>query len=133
LSQVGELIAIQYVVTSGGHDTLGELCTCYGVERSRRTQHGALLAPELLAAVYVELTTTPQAALQLEPLAVLPSNIQGISRARPRPLPPRVTTDDRDAHWVLVRTLGSEAIWGEFYTEQCAAPATPPYASGSMP
>jgi DNA polymerase III subunit epsilon len=44
--------------------TLDDLCARYGVDRSRRTQHGALLDAELLAAVYVELTTTRQAALQ---------------------------------------------------------------------
>jgi DNA polymerase III epsilon subunit family exonuclease len=51
----------------GGHNTLDDPCARYGVDRSRRTQHGALDA-ELLAAVYVELTTTRQAALQFEPI-----------------------------------------------------------------
>jgi DNA polymerase III subunit epsilon len=64
------------------------------VDRSRRTQHGALLDAELLAAVYVELTTTRQAALQLELIMRAPSSIQAIVRARPNPLPPRVTADD---------------------------------------
>jgi DNA polymerase-3 subunit epsilon len=42
--------------------TLDDLCSRYGVDRSHPTQHGALLDAELLAAVYVELTTTRQAA-----------------------------------------------------------------------
>jgi DNA polymerase III subunit epsilon len=62
----------------GGHNTLDDLCSRYGVDRSRRTQHGALLDAELLAAVYVELTTTRQAALQLEPIK---SARQGATRA----------------------------------------------------
>jgi DNA polymerase III subunit epsilon len=74
-----------------GNNTLDELCSRYGVDRSHRTQHGALLEAELLAAVYVELTTTRQAALALEPIARTPSNVQALVRARPRPLPPRVT------------------------------------------
>jgi hypothetical protein len=37
-----------------------------------RTQHGALLDAELLAAVYVELTATHQAAQQLEPTTLVP-------------------------------------------------------------
>jgi DNA polymerase III epsilon subunit-like protein len=37
--------------------TLDDLSSRYGVDRSHRTQHGALLDAELLAAVYVELTT----------------------------------------------------------------------------
>jgi DNA polymerase III subunit epsilon len=52
--------------------TLDDLCARYGVDRSRRTQHGALLDAELLAAVYVELTCVRQSALQLEPIAVAP-------------------------------------------------------------
>jgi DNA polymerase III subunit epsilon len=53
----------------GGHNTLEDLCSRYGVN-SLRSKHGALPDAELLAAVYVELTTTRQAALQLEPLAL---------------------------------------------------------------
>jgi len=45
---------------SGGL-TLGDLSSRHRVYRSRRTQHGVLL-DELLAVVYVELTTTRQAA-----------------------------------------------------------------------
>jgi len=52
---------------SGGL-TLDDLCARYHVDRSHRTQDDALLAAELLAAVYVELTTTRKAAQQLEPL-----------------------------------------------------------------
>jgi DNA polymerase-3 subunit epsilon len=61
---------------------------------------GALLDAELLAAVYVELTTTRQAALQLEPIS---------------PLPPRVTAEDRNAHRAFVHTLGSEAVWRDYF------------------
>jgi DNA polymerase III subunit epsilon len=100
----------------GGHNTLDDLCARYGVDRSCQTQHGALLDAELLAAVYVELTTTGQAALQLEPITRAPSNIQPIVRARPRPLPTRVTADDRNAHRMFVRTRGGEAIRLDYFT-----------------
>jgi DNA polymerase III subunit epsilon len=94
--------------------TLDDLCARYGVDRSRRTQHGALLDAELLAAVYVELITTRQAALQLEPIRLEPSNIKAIVRVRPNPLPPRVTADDRNAHLAFVATLGSNAVWLDY-------------------
>jgi DNA polymerase III epsilon subunit len=68
----------------GGHNTLDHLCSRYGADRSRRSKHGALLDAELLAAVYVELTTPRQAALQLEPLAVASSNIQAIAHTLTR-------------------------------------------------
>jgi DNA polymerase III subunit epsilon len=100
---------------------LDELCTRYGVDRSRRTQHGALVDDELMAAVYVELTTTRQAALQLAPIAPAPSNIQAIVRARPAPLPLRVTADDRNAHRAFVQTLGSGAIWLDCFTIRSVA------------
>jgi DNA polymerase-3 subunit epsilon len=80
-----------------------------------------LLDAELLAAVYVELTTTRQAALQLEPIAAAPSNIQTIVRVRPKPLPPRVTADDHNAHRAFVATLGSAAIWLDYFTIRRAA------------
>jgi DNA polymerase III subunit epsilon len=67
----------------GGHNTLDDLCAAHGVDRSHRTRHGALLDAELLAAVYVELTTTRQAALQLDPIRPEPSNIKTIIRAPP--------------------------------------------------
>jgi DNA polymerase III subunit epsilon len=105
----------------GGHNTLDDLCSRYGVDRSRRTQHGALLDAELLAAVYVELTTTRQAALQLEPIATAPLKIHAIVRTRPKPLPPRVTADDRNAHREFVRTLGREAIWLDYFTIRSVA------------
>jgi DNA polymerase III subunit epsilon len=56
-----------------------------------------------------------QSALQLEPLALAPSNIQAIVRVRPQPLPSRVTADDRNAHREFVHTLGSAAIWREYF------------------
>lgn len=63
--------------------TLDDLCSRYGVDRSHRTQRGALLDAELLAAVYVELTCDRQSALQLDPIARAPSNIQAIVRPGP--------------------------------------------------
>jgi DNA polymerase-3 subunit epsilon len=112
------LIAIERVVDTlvlarpkhpGGHNTLDDLCSRYGVN-SLGSKHGNLLDAELLAAVYGELTTTLQTALQLEAIARAPSSIQAIVRTRPRPMPPSVTAEDRNAHGVFVETLGTEAV-----------------------
>ena len=100
----------------GGHNTLDDLCSRYGVDRSRRSKHGALLDAELLAAVYVELTTTRPAALRLDPIKSAPASVRTILRARPQPLRPRMTADDRNAHCEFVRTLGSGAIWLDYFT-----------------
>jgi DNA polymerase III subunit epsilon len=97
------------------------LCARYGVDRSRRTQHGALLDAELLTAVYVELTTTRQAALQLDPIKSAPASVYAIVRTRPQPLPPRVTAEHRTAHREFVATLGSDAVWCDYFTMQSVA------------
>jgi DNA polymerase-3 subunit epsilon len=49
----------------GAKHSLDALCTRYGVDRSHRVLHGALLDAELLAQVYVELTGGRQIGLEL--------------------------------------------------------------------
>ena len=49
----------------GAKHSLDALCTRYGVDRSHRVLHGALLDAELLAQVYVELTGGRQIGLAL--------------------------------------------------------------------
>ncbi len=49
----------------GAKHSLDALCARYGVDRSHRVLHGALLDAELLAQVYVELTGGRQIGLQL--------------------------------------------------------------------
>lgn len=49
----------------GAKHSLDALCTRYGVDRSHRVKHGALLDAELLAQVYVELLGGRQIGLEL--------------------------------------------------------------------
>ena len=49
----------------GAKHTLDALCTRYGIDRSHRVLHGALLDAQLLAQVYVELTGGRQIGLGL--------------------------------------------------------------------
>ena len=49
----------------GAKHSLDALCTRYGVDRSQRVKHGALLDAQLLAQVYVELTGGRQIGLGL--------------------------------------------------------------------
>jgi len=49
----------------GAKHSLDALCTRYGIDRSHRVRHGALLDAELLAQVYVELTGGRQIGLEL--------------------------------------------------------------------
>ena len=58
----------------GAKHSLDALCSRYGVDRSHRTLHGALLDAELLAQVYVELTGGRQIGLQLAVDNAAPEN-----------------------------------------------------------
>lgn len=60
-----DTVALARVRHPGAKNSLDALCTRYGIDRSHRTKHGALLDAELLAQVYVELTGGRQIGLSL--------------------------------------------------------------------
>jgi len=64
-SRMVDTVKIARVRHPGAKLSLDALCTRYGVDRSHRTRHGALLDAELLAQVYVELTGGRQIGLEL--------------------------------------------------------------------
>ena len=104
----------------GAANRLDDLCARYGIDNTRRSKHGALLDAELLAEVYIELTGARQAALGLELVtddkAAERERIT-VVQARPVPLMPRVTAEDRAAHRAFVATLGENAIWHDYLSE----------------
>ena len=65
LGRMVDTLAIAKRRHPGAKLTLDALCTRYGIDRSHRTLHGALLDAELLAQVYVELTGGRQIGLEL--------------------------------------------------------------------
>jgi len=60
-----DTVALARVRHPGAKNSLDALCSRYGVDRSHRTRHGALLDAELLAQVYVELRGGRQIGLEL--------------------------------------------------------------------
>lgn len=60
-----DTVAIARKKHPGAKLSLDALCTRYGVDRSHRVKHGALLDAELLAQVYVELKGGRQIGLEL--------------------------------------------------------------------
>lgn len=60
-----DTVALAKVRHPGAKLSLDALCTRYGIDRSHRTRHGALLDAELLAQVYVELRGGRQIGLEL--------------------------------------------------------------------
>ncbi|MBX7482233.1 DNA polymerase III subunit epsilon [Qipengyuania qiaonensis] len=70
----------------GAKLSLDALCTRYGIDRSHRVKHGALLDAELLAQVYVELKGGRQIGLEL---AAEAARTAGVSATRSSPDGPR--------------------------------------------
>ena len=98
----------------GSPCSLDALCKRYGIDLSEREKHSALLDCRLLAAVYVELVGGHQARLDFAvngvQAAFLHTSFQ-VSRPRRRPLAPRLTAAEIEAHRAFVATLGAEALW----------------------
>lgn len=65
LDRMVDTVAIARRRHPGAKLSLDALCTRYGIDRSHRVKHGALLDAELLAQVYVELTGGRQIGLGL--------------------------------------------------------------------
>ena len=65
MTRMVDTLAIARGRHPGAKHSLDALCTRYGVDRSGRIKHGALLDAQLLAQVYVELTGGRQIGLSL--------------------------------------------------------------------
>lgn len=99
----------------GAKHTLDALCTRFGVDRSHRVLHGALLDAQLLAQVYVELTGGRQIGLSLvseapvEAAAPVIAPAPLVARA-PRQFTPSPTELER--HRAFVAGL-TNPLWGD--------------------
>ncbi|MCS3739776.1 MULTISPECIES: DNA polymerase III subunit epsilon [unclassified Rhizobium] len=104
-----------------GPNSLDALCRRYGIDNAHRTKHGALLDSELLADVYIEMIGGRQAALGLGTAAsnsagqeiVVEEIIVG-TLERPRPLAPRLSEGEQQAHDALIAKLGAKGVWGKY-------------------
>jgi DNA polymerase-3 subunit epsilon len=97
-----------------GPNSLDALCRRCAIDNSKRTKHGALLDSELLAEVYLELIGGRQTALGLTITVNQQRSIEiagAAAGARPRPLPSRLTNEERSAHAAFVAGLGPDAMW----------------------
>lgn len=98
-----------------GPNSLDALCKRYGIDNTMRDKHGALLDSELLAQVYLELIGGRQKSLTLVELNSnkhQPAGAQTASaKARPQPLPARLTQVEITDHDAFVASLGGEPLW----------------------
>ncbi|HZU62972.1 MAG TPA: DNA polymerase III subunit epsilon [Novosphingobium sp.] len=112
-----DTVAIARAKHPGAKNSLDALCTRYGIDRSHRTKHGALLDAELLAQVYVELTGGRQIGLELvedtvvEAVAAvssLPEKQRPLRPARPHAASP----EEIAAHAAFLETV-KQPLWLE--------------------
>jgi DNA polymerase III subunit epsilon len=101
----------------GAKHSLDALCARFGVDRSQRVKHGALLDAQLLAQVYVELTGGRQIGLSLGHASAT-ADAEAASGARverivrdPRPHAP--SEEERTRHRSFIARLTSP-LWGRF-------------------
>ena len=94
----------------GAPASLDALCKRFGIDRSAREKHGALLDAELLTEVYLELTGGRQPALGLQRVPP-PGAAPAPRAARTRPPRPHAPTEaEAAAHAAFVATL-KDPIW----------------------
>ena len=88
MDRMVDTVALARKKHPGAKLSLDALCTRYGVDRSHRVKHGALLDAELLAQVYVELTGGRQIGLELaaEVTPVAAEAIDAAERAVRKPV-----------------------------------------------
>ncbi|CAI9414784.1 3'-5' exonuclease DinG [Pleomorphomonas sp. T1.2MG-36] len=102
----------------GAPASLDALCNRYGIDRSRRIKHGALLDAELLAEVYLELTGGRQAGLDLtvsvQDASTGDTGGRVALRPRPAPLPSRLSASEAEAHAAFIAAIGEKALWNTY-------------------
>lgn len=102
----------------GAKLSLDALCTRYGIDRSHRVKHGALLDAELLAQLYVELTGGRQIGLELaaesgpaETAVIASTPREPIKRERREPRPHAASAEELARHKEFIDRMEAP-IWG---------------------
>lgn len=115
MSRMVDTLQIARSKHPGAKHTLDALCSRYGVDRSHRVLHGALLDAQLLAQVYVELLGGRQIGLVLEEeQATLASVEAPVVVARAVPRAPRTfvpSAAEMAAHAAFVEKIKAP-LWG---------------------
>lgn len=121
LDRMVDTVAIARKKHPGAKASLDALCTRYGIDRSHRVKHGALLDAELLAQVYVELTGGRQIGLELagkmdsaDNASAGHSDATGLPKSAPatrrEPRPHAASAEELSRHAAFVETI-KDAIW----------------------
>ena len=114
ISRAIDTIEIAKRKIPGARYSLDELCKRFGVDLTARSKHGALLDADLTAQIYLELLGGRQQRLVLAPVD---ANVEILAdtraaRARPAPLPERISESEAAAHAAFIAAeLGNDAVW----------------------
>lgn len=117
LDRMIDTVAIARTLHPGAKHSLDALCTRYGIDRSHRVKHGALLDAELLAQLYIELTGGRQIGLGLaqeEDKEIVGVELSAGAVVRPV-RPARVFTasaQELERHGAFIATL-TKPLWLE--------------------
>ncbi|URW75269.1 DNA polymerase III subunit epsilon [Sphingomonas donggukensis] len=112
-SRMVDTLTIARTRHPGAKHSLDALCVRFGIDRSHRVVHGALLDAQLLAQVYVELTGGRQIGLGLavEPVA---DTVVELVAVRAEIRPPRAhaaSAEELARHAEFMKTV-KEPLWG---------------------
>ena len=117
MSRMVDTLTIARSRHPGAKHSLDALCTRFGVDRSRRTKHGALLDAQLLAQVYVELTGGRQIGLGLvaetEDSGIV--EVSGTVKVREMraPRPHQAEFEELERHRAFISKL-VDPLWARF-------------------
>ena len=102
----------------GAKHSLDALCTRYGIDRSHRVKHGALLDAQLLAQLYVELTGGRQIGLSMDAAIVeetilFATGTAGAAARVVRAIRPHIASEEElERHKAFIEKLDSP-LWLE--------------------
>ena len=119
MSRMVDTLSIARQKFPGAKHSLDALCTRFGVDRSQRIKHGALLDAQLLAQVYVELTGGRQIGLTLvaelvEDESLAAEMVEAVLPAAPltvRPARPHAPSEEELARHAAFLAKIKDPIW----------------------
>ena len=119
MSRMRDTLQLARTKHPGAKHSLDALCVRFGIDRSHRVKHGALLDAQLLAQVYVELTGGRQIGLGLVAesgsVAVPASARPVVVRERREPRPHFAAEEELARHRAFISQLVNP-LWARFAT-----------------
>jgi DNA polymerase-3 subunit epsilon len=121
MSRMVDTLQLARMKHPGAKHSLDALCVRFGIDRSHRVKHGALLDAQLLAQVYVELTGGRQIGLGLVAEAgsvAVSASARPVTVREPRPPRPHFAGEEELArHRAFISRLVNP-LWARFVPVQ---------------